>query len=187
MTTPTAHWHAEHANFARLLDLLEQQVQAFHSDAHPDYELMLDICDYLQNFPDRFHHPREDAAFSRLVLRDATLKSQVDRLAHEHRIIAWVGRQFKTLLDGCIAGGVVGRAEVEACAAMYLVYYRHHLAEEERDILPAAAKLLTAEDWAAVAAAVPLGRDPLFGDESLERFRELRRRIEVRVNPPRFN
>ena len=62
MTTPTAHWHAEHVNFARLLNVLEQQLQAFHQDEHPDYALMLDICDYLQNFPDVYHHPREDVA-----------------------------------------------------------------------------------------------------------------------------
>jgi hemerythrin-like domain-containing protein len=103
---------------------------------------------------------------------------------HEHRIIAWVGRQFKTLLDGCVADSLVGRSEVEACASMYLVYYRHHLNEEERDILPAAAKLLTPEDWAAVAAAVPVGRDPLFGDNRLERFRALRRSIENAVHAP---
>ncbi|MEI6300362.1 MAG: hemerythrin domain-containing protein [Betaproteobacteria bacterium] len=185
MTTPTGHWHAEHVNFARLLNVLEQQLQAFHQDEHPDYALMLDICDYLQNFPDVYHHPREDVAFSRLVLHEAKFKAQVDRLTHEHSIIAWVGKQFKTLLEGCVADSLVGRAEVEACASMYLVYYRHHLNEEERDILPAAAKLLTPEDWAAVAAAVPTGRDPLFGDDRIERFRALRRCIENAVHAPR--
>jgi hemerythrin-like domain-containing protein len=89
-----------------------------------------------------------------------------------------------SLLTACVDGSVVGRAEVEACASMYLVYYRVHLEEEERDILPAAARLLTREDWAEVAVAVPSGRDPLFGDEFLERFRGLRRLIELRAPMP---
>jgi hypothetical protein len=63
--------------------------------------------------------------------------------------------------------------------ATYLVYYRHHLATEERDIMPHAAALLTADDWSAVAAAVPAGRDPLFGDEADARYRELRRLIAL--------
>jgi hemerythrin-like domain-containing protein len=148
---------------------------------------MLDICDYLEHYPDRFHHPREDVAFAQLALRDPSLAERVDRLKHEHRIIAWVGKQFTALLEGCIDGSLVGRADVEACASMYLVYYRQHLNEEEREILPAAEKLLTAQDWAEVAAALPDGRDPLFGDEFLDRFRELRRRIDVRVGTARYN
>ena len=181
MTNPTSYWHAEHANFTRLLDLLEQQIIAFPTDAHPDYELMLDVCDYLEHFPDRFHHPREDAAFALLVRKDPGLKDKVARLTHEHRIIAWVGKQFKSLLSACVDGSIVGRAEVEACASMYLVYYRQHLAEEEEEIIPAAGRLLTPADWAEVAVAVPVGRDPLFGEESLEKFRELRRLIALRA------
>jgi hypothetical protein len=62
---------------------------------------------------------------------------------------------------------------VEAAAATYLVYYRHHLAAEEQEVIPRAVQLLTRSDWAAVAA-VPAGADPLFGEESEARYRELR-------------
>jgi hemerythrin-like domain-containing protein len=60
---------------------------------------------------------------------------------------------------------------------MYLVYYRHHIAAEERDILPLAKKLLNPDDWTAIALARPAARDPLFGDESDAGYRELRRHI----------
>jgi len=40
-----------------------------------------------------------------------------------------------------------------------------------------AEQALTEEDWAAVAAAVPAVGDPLFGDNVLERFVALRRKI----------
>ena len=42
-----------------------------------------------------------------------------------------------------------------------------------------AAKTLTAEDWDAVRNAVPTGRDPLFGGDPEERYRELRRQIAL--------
>jgi hypothetical protein len=45
--------------------------------------------------------------------------------------------------------------------------------------MPRAAALLTAQDWSAVAAAVPAGRDPLFGDAADARYQELRRLIDV--------
>jgi hemerythrin-like domain-containing protein len=66
---------------------------------------------------------------------------------------------------------------VEAAAGTYLVYYRHHLATEEAQILPLAAQVLTPDDWAAVAAAVPAGPDPLFGDDIAARYRDIRLQI----------
>src|SRR6266581_3875001 len=33
MSDPVSHWHAEHANFSRLLDILEKQLDAFHEAA----------------------------------------------------------------------------------------------------------------------------------------------------------
>ena len=54
-----------------------------------------------------------------------------------------------------------------------------HLALEDRDIVPRAEQLLTAEDWEAVVAAVPRGSDPLFGEEPDARYRELRRQIAL--------
>jgi len=47
---------------------------------------------------------------------------------------------------------------------------------EERQVLPRAAELLTATDWAAVAA-IPTEPDPLFGPNSDPRYGELRREI----------
>ena len=179
MSDPIAVWHAEHANFSRLLDVLEQQLAVFHAGERPNYELMLDIVNYLRHYPDRFHHAREDVVFARLAERDPAMQVKINRLLQEHRVIAKAGDELLALLNEVADEAIISRAEVEAAAATYLVYYRHHLATEERDIMPRAGKLLTAEDWAAVVAAVPAGRDPLFGDASEERYRELRRLIAL--------
>jgi hemerythrin-like domain-containing protein len=172
-------WQAEHRHFARLLDLLEHQVAAFHDDNEPNFELMLDLVSYLRYFPDRYHHAREDVAFARLAGRDPQMKPMVDRLLQEHRVIAQAGTELLKYLRQVVDDVVVERAKVEACAATYLVYYRRHLAMEDRDIVPRAEQLLNAEDWAAVLAAVPHGPDPLFGEDFEPRYRELRRQIAL--------
>lgn len=179
MSAPIAQWHAEHVNFSRLLTLLEGQLVRFHEGERPDYALMLDIVDYLRYYPDQFHHAREDVAFARLVDRDPGMRVRINRLLQEHRVIACAGDGLLRRLNDVADEAVVLREDVEAAAATYLVYYRHHLATEERDIMPRAAALLTAEDWSAVAAAVPAGRDPLFGAEADTRYRELRRLIAL--------
>ena len=94
-------------------------------------------------------------------------------------MIAHAGENLHKLVQAALGGAVIQRAEIEVAAATYLVYYGNHIAKEEEDVLPRAAKVLTAEDWDAVRRAVRPSRDPLFGGGSEERFRELRRQIAV--------
>ena len=163
--------------FAELLDFLEAQMDAFHAGGDPNYDLIRDAVFYLQHYAGRFHHPCEDVAFARLLARDPKMELPINRLLQEHRVIALAGDQLRKHLDNILGEVVAERAAVEAAAATYLVYYRHHLAQEETHVIPRAAELLTEEDWSAVVAAVPPGPDPLFGDDVEARFRELRSMI----------
>ncbi|MEK6243307.1 MAG: hemerythrin domain-containing protein [Pseudomonadota bacterium] len=179
MTVPIAAWHTEHVYFNQLLRLLQRQVDEFHSGEQPNYELMLDIISYLREYSDQFHHPREDVAFARLAKRCPDLELALARLGQEHRVIAHAGEVLCKLIQAILGGALVPRAEVEVAAATYLVYYGNHIAKEEEDVLPRAAKELAGEDWDAVRRAVPAVRDPLFGGGSEERYRELRRQIAL--------
>jgi hemerythrin-like domain-containing protein len=177
MVDPISVWHGDHIHFSRLLDAFEQQMLAFHAGRNPDYELMRDIVHYLHHYADRYHHPREDVAFTRLVARNADFQLGVNRLLQEHRVIGVAGELLLKYLEDILEETVIERKAVEAAAATYLVYYRHHLATEQGDVLPRAAWSLTDEDWAAVAQAVPSGPDPLFGNDVAGRYRDLRERI----------
>jgi hemerythrin-like domain-containing protein len=176
-------WHRDHVRFAELLDFLEAQMDAFHGGGDPNYDLIRDAVFYLQHYAGRFHHPCEDVAFARLLARDPKMELSINRLLQEHRVIAVAGDQLRKQFDAISGEVVAERATVEAAAATYLVSYRHHLAQEEANVLPRAAELLTEEDWSAVAAAVPPGLDPLFGDDVEARFRELRSMIMLDRKP----
>jgi hemerythrin-like domain-containing protein len=177
--SPVAGWHADHVYFRRLLHLLHKELDVFHGGERPNYELMLDIITYLREFSDRFHHPREDVAFALLAKRFPDMALQLARLQQEHRVIAQAGETLLGHLNAILGGAVVQRAEVEMAAATSLVYYGNHIAKEEEDVLSRAAQALTPEDWAAVARAAPPARDPLFGADPQERYRELRRQIAL--------
>jgi len=173
-----AEWHDEHVKFTQLLDLLDKQVAAFHRGEHPNYDLMSDIVFYLRSYGDHVHHPREDAAFGRLLAREPGLELVINRLLQEHRVILTAGEELADRLNEATGDVMAPRTGLEAAASTYLVYYRNHLNTEERDIIPHAAKLLTEEDWAAVMAAVPAVADPLFGKDVQARFQELRSQID---------
>jgi hemerythrin-like domain-containing protein len=181
MAESIARWHAEHVRFSRLLDLLEAQLQQFHEGGSPDLHLMRDIVLYLSEFGDRFHHPREDAAFARMVAVQPSLRLPINRLLQEHRVIAAAGKDLVARLDEIIADAMLLRATVESSVALYLTYYRHHLATEEREMVPRAARMLTADQWRAIDSATPPAADPLAGGKEGDGFGALRELIRARA------
>ena len=165
MSRQATAWHAEHLNFARLLRLFEEQVILFSHGQNADYQMMQDIVYYLRHFPDVHHHRYENEVYKRMRESDPTLGPLVARLLQEHRVIAACGDNLLRLLEEVMNDGAVARAELEAAAATYLVYYRAHIETEEAEMAPRAATTLKAADWAAVADKVETesAGDPLFG------------------------
>ncbi|MBE7942004.1 MULTISPECIES: hemerythrin domain-containing protein [Ramlibacter] len=177
---PVRAWHEEHAYFARLLQLLQAQVDLFHAGETPQYPLMLDILGYLHDYADQVHHPREDEAFRRLRKRHPDQALMIARLEQEHRVIARAGTTLAHLLTQVEAGdAIVRRSEIEMAAATFLVYYTHHLEKEDGEVLPLAARSLTEADWQAIRDCVKPSPDPLFGAQPQQRFRALRHRIAL--------
>jgi len=177
MVNPIDAWHQEHVYFDKLLRLLQQEIDVFHTGETPNYQLMLDIISYLREYSDQYHHPREDEAFRRLVRHRPDRELPIARLLQEHRVIAHAGETLGRLLEDAAGDVMVLRADIEVAAATYLVYYGNHIAKEEESILPLAATVLGAADWQAVKEAAPAGSDPLFGPHPEQRYRALRRRI----------
>jgi hemerythrin-like domain-containing protein len=174
MAGPVSEWREEHRRFGQLLGVLENQVAKLHAGNEPDFDLMRNVVYYLRHYASRVHHPREDAALARLLERDPGAQPQVSRLRQEHRVIATAEEELLQRLEDIEAEAMVERASLLAAADTYLVYYRHHIALEEAEILPRARQVLTREDWNAVAAAVPAGPDPLFGESFDARYAGLR-------------
>jgi hemerythrin-like domain-containing protein len=154
-TAQVQAWRDEHRHFGELLERLQEELDLFATGERPDYELMLETLTYLREFCDRVHHRREDAAFARLARRVPALELPLARLQQEHRVIAHAGETLRGMLAAVLDGAALPRAEVEAAAATYLVYYRNHIAHEEREILDRAQATLTAEDWEIVRKALP--------------------------------
>jgi hemerythrin-like domain-containing protein len=177
MKNPVLRWHNEHMQFERLLGYLGKQVEAFQDGREPDYELMGDIVFYLREYADLQHHQRENIAFEILAQRDQSYVPLIKQLLHEHRVIDTAGVVFQEQLSNILNDVLVRRELVETAAATYLLYYRAHVHTEESQILPAAERLLTDDDWKAVGNAVPSMPDPLFGAEIGLRFRAMRVKV----------
>jgi len=172
-----ATWHAEHGNFARLLNLLEKQLGLFHKGSSPDYELMLDIMYYMTHYPDVAHHPKEDLVFALLKKRDRNMAPTLDSLAEQHASLKSSGEQLVRDLDDIVNGSILPRERIEATARAYLSNFRGHMRVEDSEVLPLAGRLLGDKDWAAIDAQIRQLADPLFGSRTEERYAALAEQI----------
>ena len=183
MPDTLALWHAEHVNFAKLLNLLEGQLSLFHGGKSPDYELMLNIMFYMTHYSDVLHHPKEDLVFAKIRERDQRVAATVDALATQHTHLHRSGQELVRQLDDVVNGAVASRASVEAVARDYVGTLRTHMRIEESEILPLAHSLLTFDDWRAIHAAVEHIEDPLFGRHPEARYVALHRQITRQAQP----
>lgn len=178
MTKALRRLHKEHADLSRLLDLLDRELAVFAGGERPDYDLIGAVVDYCLDYPDAVHHPKEDLIYQLLKSRDAELARLVGDLEEEHRQIGAMTRDVAEAMRQVLAEELVDRQSVHDLTRSFVGRYRHHMALEEDRVFPAAVKVLSAGDWAAIDARLEHRDDPLFGDAVVDRFRALRENIE---------
>jgi hemerythrin-like domain-containing protein len=177
MTNRVARWLEDHANFARLLDILEGELEAFHWAAKPDYRLMLDIMSYMTQYPDRFHHPPEELAFAKAAKKNPRIRATVELLKREHVALRVSGEALVRNLEAILNEAILPRIDVESSGREYIRDLRRHMRREEGEAFPVVARGLRAADWAEIDFAIEHRPDPLFGHAAEERFSMLRRQI----------
>lgn len=181
MTGHTRKWQAEHVNYRKLLDLLDAQTAIFADGGQPDYELMSDILYYMTQYPDQFHHPREDVAFARLLAYDPDAQPIVEALERQHEKIRQSSEALTADLGAASAGALMPRAAIVDSVRSYSTFLRGHLDKEEKEIFPRLATHLTDEDWFLVDSRIHFNDDPLFGQTVQTRFRSIHRVIADRA------
>jgi hemerythrin-like domain-containing protein len=178
MSAALAQWHTEHVNFAKLIDVVEAQLDLFHDGATPHYELMQDVMFYLTHYADAVHHPREDLAFARMKAREPRLAPMVDELERQHVELHTMGCELVERLTDILNGSIARRDALETLARDYIATFRHHMNFEESRVLPMAGRLLQDGDWAAIDAQVRGIDDPLFGRDPEPRYAAVERHLE---------
>jgi hemerythrin-like domain-containing protein len=167
----------EHRNIVSLINTLEWQVAEFERGNTPDYDVISANVEYFLNFPDLFHHPKEDLVFAKLRERDAAAAAGIDDLRRAHQELGVRTREFSAGLHAVLDELEIPRDAFVRRARRFIELQRQHIEMEETRFFPAADKALTAEDWADLKARTTTGEDPLFGENVPAKFDRLRRTI----------
>ncbi|MES2717921.1 MAG: hemerythrin domain-containing protein [Pseudomonadota bacterium] len=178
--------HDEHQALAAMLRSMHLLVaQAQRDGRAPDFSVLRAMLFYVDEFPERLHHPKETSLlFPLLRQRCPALRATLDRLDADH---ARGEAAIRTLEHALLAYEVLGaprrQAFVEALDR-YIDAYVSHMAAEEQEVLPAARTHLSAADWAALDAAFAANRDPLTGHPADGVFQPLFSKILMQAPAP---
>ena len=174
----------------RALQRLVADIAEHHSG--DDFTLLAAALYYIDDFPERFHHPKEDRyLFNALRRRTTQFNILLDELQAEHirgaQMNSHLQRAFVHYQGGAPDGIKPFRAAVDAYAGML----RDHMRTEE-ELLAQPLGCLIEQDWQEIEAAFDANDDPLFGEHQREEFRKLYFRIvnllpsKMRIPPGRI-
>ena len=167
----------DHANIAKLLEILESEILAIEVGKTPDYPLMQDIMRYMAQHSDRFHHPKEDLLFAQLLKRDPGVRADVEDLIKEHVVIGLAGQEFARFLSASGVDSVAVREQLGTSGFDYIRALREHMLREEKKLFPLAMEVLTQKEWQVIDAAVNAIDDPLFDEMNADDYQRLYRLI----------
>lgn len=175
----------EHRALASVMKGLEYLTDQYRQGLlEPDFGLLRALLQYIEQYPDKLHHPKEDGyLFPILRERDAQAAAALDELEAQHR-------QGPAVIAGvreALARFEADRTTLPALAAAvtgYAQFQWAHMRLEEEQILPLAEKALLPADWGRIDAAFVGNDDPLVGTGQQQEFRELFRRVVTLMPAP---
>lgn len=128
------------------------------------FEVLRAMLFYIDEFPERLHHPKEtELLFPRVLKAVPELGVAVARLDRDHEYTEQAVRDVHQMLVAWEMLGDSRRQEFQETLTRYINVYLAHMQLEEQEILPAAQKHLTEADWEELDAAFEENRDPLTG------------------------
>ena len=154
----------EHQSLAAIIHAIRHMIKEIGAGRlQPDFKLLAAMVHYLDAYPEKRHHPKEDAyLFAPLRARTHDANAVLDKLEAEHANadarIALLEAAVKHYASGAADGFDTFRAAFDT----YASFYRSHMITEEREVLPLIRKHFTAEDWAHANAGFIVD-DPMHG------------------------
>ena len=177
----------DHASLAAVLHSLRRMLDQGPGDEPAAFfDVMRAMLFYIDEFPERQHHPKESQwLFPRVAERSPQVAQAIAQLERDHVGGEAAVRELQHLLLGWELMGDARREAFALALERYIRFYLEHMQIEEQQILPAAERSLDAQDWAELDAAFVTHRDPLASDGAREpAWDRLFTRIVLRAPAP---
>lgn len=159
----------EHSTLAAMLQSLMQLVRRGPNPEGADdstrfFDVLRAMLFYIDEFPEKHHHPKEsDLLFPRVARVAPHAMATIDQLERDHMQGEGRVRELMHLLMAWELLGDSRKAAFIEEVTRYVDFYLEHMRLEETIVLPEAEKHLSEADWHAMNAAFATNQDPLNG------------------------
>ena len=155
----------EHSSLAAMLQSMRMLVDRGPGDDPKNFfDVLRAMLFYIDEFPERLHHPKEtELLFPRVAAAAPEVGVAIARLDRDHEYTEKAVRDIQHLL---MAWEYMGESRRQAFVygfTRYVNLYLAHMQLEEQEVLPAAEKHLTEADWKLLDAEFEKNCDPLTG------------------------
>ena len=167
----------EHQSLAAIIHAIRLMIREVGAGRlAPDFKLFKAMVHYLDAYPEKRHHPKEDQfLFGPLKARTTEGADALARLEAEHGLAEARIQALDTALQGYADGAPDGFEAFTAAFETYANFYRNHMLLEEREILPLLKLHFTADDWARANAGCQATPDPMSGTRTADGDEDFRR------------
>ena len=164
----------EHRALGHVVEVLQhslRDIAAEHSEV--DFKLLASILYYIDDFPERMHHPKEDAyIFKPLREVSADSNAVLDELLGEHGLSTKMLRDMHAALVHYLAGAYGSLQAFISCVDAYAAMLKEHMRKEE-ELLARAGPSLPESKWQDILAAFTANEDPIASRDVRTEFRNL--------------
>ena len=177
----------EHRTLGGVMHTLQLLVEdVFTGRIEADHALIACMLYYIDIFPERCHHPKEDEYLFRLLReRTSSANAVLDELQAQHVRSAQMMAYLQQLFVHYLGGAPDGLRQFADAVESYAVFLWEHMEQEENRVLPLAEKYLQKSDWQEIDAAFHANGDPLDDTHLRQEFHKLKQRIFNRL-PRKF-
>ena len=165
--------YRDHDNLRRVLYLLEQLLIDFCRKSSQDYSMLQRILAYIQDYPERVHHPTEDAMFS-IILKNGVgnekFREDIEFLMKEHSELDDITRKIIGVIESMPVNTGIYIKDIRDKLSALIHRQRSHLLFEEMNIFPYIADHLDSEDWKNISVLIPDHEDPIFGEKARKEY-----------------
>lgn len=163
----------EHRTIAAMMDAMEAEIIELEAKGAFDIDLVRLILSYMAEYPDRFHHPKEELLFAAAAAKRPAFADLAATIHEEHEDLPGTTAALQVTLDVIVIGQSMPLDDVLGALKSYVMRQRAHMAAEKDHLFPALLEILGADDWTVAEAQAAAIEDPLAGGADPGPYRRL--------------
>ena len=168
---------SEHLALKGIYRILRMEAQLLSQNQAADFPVLEAIVEYICEFPDRIHHPKEEQyVFQLMRERSPDAESLLDTLLQQHEQEDQLIAELQQKLSAFKTDPSQRDVFIDV-AKRYADFLENHLAIEDKQAFPLAKQILTAADWDVIDRGFATNDDPLAAGKPTERYTRLHHKI----------